>query len=102
MRERIQQVLEIEKQAHAIKDDAMREAERLPVQAEQDALALLEKSKAEAQEEGRRMVAEANSASDTTHILDKAKENARRTDALARSNFDRAVAYVLSKVVGRE
>jgi vacuolar-type H+-ATPase subunit H len=102
MRERIQQVLEIEKKAHAITEDAAREAELLPIQAEQEAIALLERSRAEAQEEARRMIAEANTEKDTLRILDQAKEGARRTDALAMSNFDRAVAYVISRVVGRE
>ena len=102
MRERIQQVLEIEKKAHAITEDAAREAELLPIQAEQEAVAMLERSRAEAQEEARRMIAEANAEIDTLRILDQAKEGARRTDALAISNFDRAVAYVISRVVGRE
>jgi hypothetical protein len=102
MRERIQQVLEIEKKAHAITEDAAREAELLPIQAEQEAIAMLERSRAEAQEQARRMIAKANTEKDTLRILDQAKESARRTDALAMSNFDRAVAYVISRVVGRE
>jgi len=102
MRERIQQVLEIEMQAHAITDDAAREAERLPIQAEQEAMAVLEKSRAATQEEARQMITEANAETDTLRILDQTKESAKRTDALAMSNFDRAVAYVISRVVGRE
>jgi len=102
MRERIQQVLEIEKQAHAIKDAAAREAERLPLLAEQAALASLEKARADAQEQARRLIAEAQAQAGTDGSIDQAQEGTRRTDALAMNNFDRAVAYVISRVAGRE
>jgi hypothetical protein len=102
MRERIQQVLDIEKQAHSIKDAAIREAEQLPLHAEQEVLARLEKTRAEAQEEARKMIADAHIQAGNVRALDQAKESAKRTEALAMSNFDRAVAYVISRVVGRE
>jgi hypothetical protein len=102
MKERIQQVLEIEKQAHAIKDAAVHEAEQLPLQAEQEILAMLEKARSEAQEEARKMIADAHAEAGNVRALDHAKESAKRTEALALSNFDRAVAYVISKVAGRE
>ena len=42
----IQQVLEIEKQAQEIQEAAVREAQQLPILAEQEAQALVEKAKA--------------------------------------------------------
>jgi len=43
----IQEVLEIEKQADAIHEAALHEAQQIPVQAEQEAQALIEKARAD-------------------------------------------------------
>ena len=55
----IQQVLEIEKQAQAIHEVAVREAGQLPTRAEQEAQALIEKARADAQEQARQLAADA-------------------------------------------
>jgi V/A-type H+-transporting ATPase subunit G/H len=100
--EHIQQVLEIERQARAVYEAAEREAEQLPRQVEQEAQALMEKARADAQEEARRLIANAQAPEECARILAQAEEEVRRTEALALRHFDRAVAYVLDRVVGRE
>jgi V/A-type H+-transporting ATPase subunit G/H len=99
---RIEQVLEIENQAQAIHEAAQREAEQLPKQAEKEAQALIEKARSEAEEEARRIVDHAQAEDESARILAQAAENARSTEALAMSNLDRGVAYVLTHVIGRE
>ena len=98
----IQQVLEIEKQAQEILDGAVKEAQQLPVQAEQEAQALVEKAKVDAQQEARDMVNKVKADEGGAQILSEAKEKNRQFEALAMSNFDRAVAYVIDRVVGEE
>lgn len=97
----IQQVLEIEKQAQEIHEAAVKEAQQLPAMAEQEAQALIEKAKAEAQQEAREMVSKVQADEDSDRILSEAEEKGRQFEAQAKSNFDRAVAYVLERVAGR-
>lgn len=97
----IQQVLQIEKQAQEIRAVAMREAEQLPILADQEARLLIEKTKADAQKEARQMFAKAQAEEETARILDQAEEKNHQVEALAMSNFDRAVAYVVERVIGR-
>lgn len=99
---RIQQVLEIEKQANEALEAAKKQAELLPVQAEKEAQASIEKIRSDAQEEARQIAAKSQAEEECANILAKAEENIRQTDALATSKFDRAVHYVISRVVGRE
>jgi F0F1-type ATP synthase membrane subunit b/b' len=98
----IQQVLEIEKRAQAIHEAALREAEQLPIQAEQEAQTLIEKSRAEAVEQARQLTASAQAQEECARILAQAEEEVRRMETLAMSHFDRAVGYVLDRVIGRE
>jgi F0F1-type ATP synthase membrane subunit b/b' len=98
----IQQAYEIERQAQATHEAAVREAEQLPIQAEQEAQALIEKARTDAQEEARQLVANAQAPEECARILAQAEEEVRRMEALAMSHFDRAVGYVLDRVVGRE
>lgn len=99
---RIQQILEIERQALAVHDAAVKEAEYLPIQAEMEAQALIERARGEAQEEASRMLANAQAEDECARILAQAEDSARRTEALARSNLERAVSYVLTRVIGQE
>ena len=99
---RIQEVFEIENEAQAIHEAAKREAEQLPISAEQEAQALIEKARAAAEEKARQIVAQAQSEAQSDHILTQAQEEARQAEAVALTHFDRAVAYVLSRVAGRE
>ncbi len=99
---RIQEVLEIEKQAQEVHDSAVREAEQLPVQADKDARSIVDQAKAQAEDEARAMIAKAQSEDVSARILAETQAEAKRTEAVAMNNFDHAVAYVLDRVVGRE
>ena len=97
----IQQVLEIEKRAQEIHEAAMKEAQQLPVIAEQEAQALIEKARAEAQQQAREMVSEVKADEESARILSEAEEKNKQFEALAMSNLDRAVNYVLERVIGK-
>lgn len=99
---RIQQVLEVERQAQEIHDKAVSEAQQLPMQAEQDAQAIVDKARADAQEEARKLVSKAQAADEVARILAQAEEKNRQVETLAKSNFERAVNYILDRVVGKE
>src|SRR5262247_3707560 len=98
---RIKQVLELEKRAQEIHDAALKEAQQLPVTAEQEAQALIEKARAEAQQAAREMVSQVKADEESARILAEVEEKNKQFEALATSNFDRAVAYVLERVIGR-
>jgi hypothetical protein len=98
----IQKVLEIEKQAEEIRSKAVAEAEQIPTRAENEAQVLIEQSRARAQEEARALVAGAQAEKESAAILEETDESIRVTEIKAMSNFNRAVAYVLARVVGRE
>ena len=97
----IQKVLEIEKQAQELHDTAVKEAQQLPVLAEQEGQALIEKAKAEAQQQAREMVAQVKADEESARILSDVEEKNKKFEALAMSNSDRAVNYVLERVIGR-
>ena len=99
---RIQQVFEIEKQAQAIQEAARREADQLPLAAEQQAQALIEKAQARAEEEARQLVAQAQPEEQVRRIVAQAEADVRNTEAVALTNFNRAVTYVLTQVIGKE
>ena len=99
---RIQQVLEIEKQAQEIHEIALRDAQQLPISADQESQAMMEKVRAGAQEEARQLVANAQAKEETDRILLEAEKKNGQTEALAMSNFDRAVNYILDRVIGKE
>ena len=96
----IQQVLEIEKQSQEIHEKAKREAQELPILAEQEAQALIAKAKAEAEEEARQIVAQAQAKAETEEILDEINKKNSEIQALANANMDKAVTYVLERVIG--
>lgn len=99
---RIQQVLDIEKQAEDIRVKAVAEAEQIPAQAEIEAQELITRSRARAQEEARALVAQAEAEQEANAILAETNERVRVTEMTAMSNLNQAVRYVLSRVVGRE
>ena len=98
---RIQQVLDIEKQAQAVHAKAVAEAEQLPVQAEQDAQALLERVRAESQNEARDMIAKAQSQEEVDQVLTETQEKIQHIDSGAQAHMTRAVHYVLNRIVGK-
>jgi vacuolar-type H+-ATPase subunit H len=100
--ERLRQILELEKRANAIHQDAAREAEQLPGQARKQGRALIEQARAEAQAQARQMIDQAQETEECGHILNEANQEADRMRALAMAHFDRAVSFVLNRLTGRE
>jgi vacuolar-type H+-ATPase subunit H len=101
MNEKIRQVLDIEKQAQEIQEKAKRDAQEIPVRAEQEAQTLIARAKAEAEEEAHKILAGAQSATAAEGISTDASAKNSQFDASAKKNFDKAVAYVLERVIGR-
>jgi F0F1-type ATP synthase membrane subunit b/b' len=99
---RIQQVLDIEKEAEGIRQKAVAEAEQIPAQAEIEAQELITHSRAKAQEEARALVAQAEAEQEANEILSETNERIRITELTAMGNLNQAVRYVLARVVGRE
>lgn len=97
----IQQVLEIEKRAQEIQEKAKREAQEIPVKAEQEAQALIAKAKADAQEEARKLIAGAQSDDSSAGVAADIATKNTEFEASAKKNFDKAVAFVLERVIGR-
>jgi vacuolar-type H+-ATPase subunit H len=99
---RIQQVLDIERQAEEIRAKAIAEADQIPAQAEIQAQELIEQSRAKAQEEARALLAKAQTEQEANTILADTDERVRVSERTAAGNMNRAVAYVIARVVGRE
>lgn len=99
---RIQQVLDIEKQAQTVYDSAVNEAKQIPLQAEQEAQAIVAQARTEAEKQAKDMVTQAHSEAESQKILDDAQAKITKSEALARQNFRRAVTEVLSRIVGKE
>jgi vacuolar-type H+-ATPase subunit H len=99
---RIEQVLEIENQAKEVHESALREAEQIRLQAEQDAQALIEKAKADAEQEGRWIVAHVQVEDERDRILSQAEQDAREMEGIAMVHFERAVTFILNQVIGKE
>jgi len=97
----IQQVLEIEKQAQEILEKAKRDAQEIPVKAEQEAQALIAKAKTDAQEEARKLIAGAQAADGSGGAAAEIASKNSEFETLAKKNFDKAVAFVLERVIGR-
>jgi hypothetical protein len=99
---RIQQVLEIEKQAQEIHDTAVRDAQQLPIIAEQEGQALIASARARAEAEARAIISKAQTEEETVRILSQAEKKNRESEALAVSNLDRAVAFVLDSIISKD
>ena len=99
---RVQQVLDIEEKAQAIHKNAINESEELLIQAERDALPIIEKARAEAEDEASQMISNAWGEEETARILDEAEESAKGIETLAANNLDRAIGYVFSRITKGE
>jgi vacuolar-type H+-ATPase subunit H len=99
---RVQQVLDIEEKAQAIHKNAISESEELLIQAERDALPIIEKARAEAEEEASQLISNAWGEEETARILDEAEESAKGIETLAANNLDRAMSYVFSRITKGE
>jgi vacuolar-type H+-ATPase subunit H len=98
---RIQEVIDIEKQADGIFSKAVSEAERIPQLAEQEAKALLENARQQAEKEAQALLANVQNTDETSKILDEAEETNKHQTTLAKHNFERTTTYIISRVVGR-
>jgi vacuolar-type H+-ATPase subunit H len=98
---RIQEVIEVERGAEEMLEAARKDSERLPVEAEEEAQKLVQEARAAAEEEARRLVDEVQSDVEAKEILSAAEEKGKRLERQSRTNFDRAVAFVLDYVIGR-
>ncbi len=98
----INHVLDIEKQAQSIHEAALAEALELPVQAEKEAENLVQQAREQAEVQAKQMVANAQAKEETTKIQSETEEKIRNAETLGKANFDRAVSYVLARVIGRE
>lgn len=98
----IQEVLNIEKQAQAIHEAAVRDAEQMRIQAEKKAQALLKQARMDAQEKAHQLVTNSKSQEECSHILTQAEDYIRSMEVLAKQNQDYAVSYVLDRIVGRK
>jgi vacuolar-type H+-ATPase subunit H len=99
---RIQEVIEIEKQASEAYNKAVKDAERIPSQAEKDARGLVEKARAEAEAEAAELLAKSHPQDECDRILADAEKGIEHGETLAKRHHDRAVTYVISRVLGRE
>ena len=99
---RIKQVLEIEKRAQENYEAALKEAQQLPALAEQEAQEIVNKTRAQAEEEARQIVAKAKAEDEVSRILAEAEEKNRQLEAQAMNNFDRAVNFIIDRVAGKE
>ncbi len=99
---RIEQILGIEKQAQEIIDAATRDAEQLPARADQEAQDVIKQARENAHEEARQLLAKAQAEQEAAEIVSKAEDKNREIEKQAMAHLDRAVAYVLERVIGGE
>jgi vacuolar-type H+-ATPase subunit H len=98
----IGQVMEIERQAEEIYQQAVSEAERIPRLAEQEAQEIIETSRQNAQDEAHRITANNRAQEESAQILTQADEKVRRMKTLAASRIDMAVNFILDQIAGKE
>ena len=98
----IQEVLKLEQKARSVYDAAVHDTEQIPVQAEQEAHVFIEKARIEMQDEARDLISKAEAKEEAGQILADAEGKSKELDAAAKTNFDKAVAYVLKQILNRE
>lgn len=98
---RIEQVMQIERQAQQILDSAKQAAALLPVQAEREASEIAERTRTEAQAAAQRMISEAAAQDDTARIAAESEKRIRESEEVATRNLERAVQFVLDRVLGK-
>jgi vacuolar-type H+-ATPase subunit H len=99
---RIQEVIAIEKQADEVYAKAVKKAEQVPLQAEKEAKEIIEKTRGDAEKEAQDLIANAHPKEECEHILEDAEKQIHHNETLAKRHLDRAVTYVISRVLGRE
>ncbi len=97
---RIEQVMQIENEAQQILDAAKKESARIPLEAEREGREIVERARAEAESAARQLIERASDPEDGASILADAEKRAQASEAAAKKNLDRAVEYVLARVLG--
>jgi len=97
---RIQEVIEIEKQAQQLLAKASRAAEDLPAKAETQARAIIEQARAAAKQEAKKQLEQSAADDEAAEIISKSQAKMGEDDKLAEKNMDKAVRYVLQQVIG--
>jgi vacuolar-type H+-ATPase subunit H len=97
---RIQDVIEVEKQAEEMLAAASRAAEELPAKAEAEAREILERARVSAKQEAKDMLDRSAGEDESQTILAEAEKKMGEYDRLAEKNFESAVEFVLQKVIG--
>ncbi len=97
---RIREVIDVEKRALELVAQAHREAEQIPIKAEAEATAIIEKARAAAQEEARHILEQAQNGDDAAAILKRAQEDMSKSASLADLNREKAVALVVERILG--
>ena len=101
MNKNIEEVIEIEKQAQALSEAALRDAEKLPAQALDEARALLENARTEAERETRQILSNAGAEQECAQILSSAHQKADEDKALAAQHMEQAINFVIEQVIGK-
>lgn len=101
--ETIAQVLDIERQAVQVRDEAERRAEEIVQQARRDAEKRRHEILVEARRQADQIVAEGREEAEARRerLLSQAEEEARRVESLSEPNFERAVSFVIREVAER-
>ena len=99
---RIQEVIDIERQAEGILLSARTEAERLPIQAEAEAQELLKESRAAAERDARQILDKVRAEDQAAAIMSATEDKIRDMELLAAKYLEKAAAYVLDQVIGKE
>lgn len=98
----IQRILTIEQNAAQLYDDAQQQAVDIVAEAETEATALRTQRLEEAHQHARQIEADgaAQAASERARIIAQAETEVQRLEALAARNHERAVNFVLSRIIG--
>ena len=102
--ETVAEVLDIERQAVQMVEEARHRAQRILRKAEKEADDLRREILEDARREADRVVAQGREEAQEVRerILSEAEEEARRLGSSAEPNLDRAVSFLLDQVAGRE
>jgi vacuolar-type H+-ATPase subunit H len=101
MNKNIEEVIEIEKQAQALSEAAVREAEKLPVRAQDEAQTLLEKVRIDAQRDSEQLLKNAGAEQECSQILSEAEQKANENKAMAAKHMEQAINFVIDRVIGK-
>jgi len=99
----ITRILNVERQAVQIRDEAQQEATRLIEEAERAAAAAKENALDQARQEAEQIVAEGQAEAEQARsgVIAQARQEAERSEEAMLKQLDHAVRYVLEQVTGK-